>query len=92
MNKETIIKLVNDTTLCQHLVNLSSRWQEEKEYENFADYAKNMANAVAGVIGEVTEPAGTKRPFGLKFTKDSQRFHLFLKSDGACSGLALNKS
>lgn len=91
MNKETITKLVNDGNLCRHLMYLSGRWQDEREYENFADYTKNMADSVAEVIGAVSDPVGTKRPFGIKFTKDNEKFHLFLKSDGMYSWLALKR-
>lgn len=91
MNKETITKLVNDDNLCRHLAYLSGRWQDEREYENFADYTKNMADSVAEVIGTVSDPVGTKKPFGIKFTKDNEKFHLFLKSDGMYSWLALKR-
>ena len=64
---------------------------KKREYENFADYTKNMADSVAEVIGTVSDPVGTKKPFGIKFTKDNEKFHLFLKSDGMYSWLALKR-
>ena len=91
MDKETIRKLVNDGALGNHLVYLSLRWKDEKDYEDFADYTKSMADAVTKVIGEITKPEGTKRPFGLKFTKDNERFHLCLKTDKITAWLALKR-
>jgi len=47
--------------------NLASRWQDEKQYEDIADYKKVIDKAAKKFSGvKVTEM--TKRPFGFFFT------------------------
>lgn len=71
--------LVNSENVLNTFANLYMRWQDEKQYEDFNEYAKVMANSVKSVIGDISEIKGTKRPFGIKFTYNGKKHHLFLK-------------
>lgn len=51
------------------LATLRDRWQDEKEYEDFADYVEAMKKALPADIHLVKM---TKSPFGFTFTVDNQ--------------------
>lgn len=53
------------------LIILYGRWQDEKEYEDFADYAENMKVHLANVVPDLEFVKATKRPFGFSFTGDA---------------------
>jgi hypothetical protein len=65
----------------EYLVSLSDRWQDESEYEDFADYAAAIKKTLPPRF--VVE-AFTKRPFGFKFRiandENNALFSLFIKS------------
>ena len=54
------------------LIDLYSRWQDEKQYENIKDY-QNSLNPIAKQFGVVITKM-TKRPFGCEFTVDGKTF------------------
>lgn len=47
---------------------LWARWQDEHEYEDFADYEKQMAKLLAEKGSAFTFVKATKRPFGIQCT------------------------
>ncbi len=82
--------LVNDENVLNTFVSLYERWQDEKKYEDFKEYAKVMGNSTSGVLGEITGVKGTKRPFGIKFiAPNNNKFHLFIKTNGMSAWLCL---
>ena len=59
-------------------VNLYSRWQDEKEYEDFADYEKVLKEKIT----ELPIKSATKRPFGIKY--DYEGFEIHIKISNEC--------
>jgi uncharacterized phage protein gp47/JayE len=53
--------------LQERLCYLYGRWQDEKEYEDWADYEKAMRDAAARVDG-IKVIKISKRPFGFQFS------------------------
>lgn len=53
---------------------LAARWADEREYEDFADYAEAMKKATPEGL---TFVRATKRPFGFIIRTGSGDFHLF---------------
>lgn len=47
------------------MTNLYGRWLDEKEYEDFSNYADVMKKEISGLGGEFV--AASKRPFGFKY-------------------------
>ena len=89
--EEKIKTLVNTRKVLGVFYYLWERWQDEKEYEDFNDYAKEMAKMVSDTIGTQVKYSGTKRPFGLKFSANGCNYHLFLKISGNNVHLALKR-
>ena len=60
--------------LAPHLTVLYGRWQDEKKYEDIADYGKNIAAALPDGF---TLTKMTKGPFGFEFTiGTTARYHM----------------
>lgn len=57
-------------------VYLYSRWQDEKEYEDFAEYEKVMIEKIT----ELPIKAATKRPFGIKYDYEGFEIHIKIAS------------
>lgn len=55
------------------LDNLYGRWLDEREYEDFADYAKVMETEVKKLLPEAEFVCGTKRPFGFRVAIENWR-------------------
>ena len=81
--------LVNSQKILNLFVNLYMRWQDEKEYEDFNDYAEVMACNVKNVIGDITNVTGTQHPFGIKFTHNNKKLHLTLKVQNGYANLKI---
>ena len=81
--------LVNSQKILNLFVNLYMRWQDEKEYEDFNEYAEVMACHVENVIGDITDVKGTQRPFGIKFTHNNKKLHLTLKMQNGYGNLKI---
>lgn len=56
--------------------NLYGRWQEEKGYEDFNDYAVIMDERFSDTFKTYDFITGTKRPFGFKFEMFEMKFQL----------------
>jgi hypothetical protein len=59
--------------------NLHERWQDEKEYEDIADYAAPLQSVLPA---ECVIEKMTKRPFGCKLAVRGAPFKLFLTPRG----------
>jgi hypothetical protein len=82
-------ELVNNENVLNTFVNLSFRWEDEQEYEDFNDYAEVMGKSVAKNTGsEISDVTGTKKPFGIKFNCEDKKIHLYLKTKGNSCWLA----
>jgi len=72
------VKFFNDSA--EMIIELYLRWQDEKDYENIADYADAldpMAEEAGVVIVKMN-----KRPFGCNFTVSGKTFRLSLSARG----------
>lgn len=73
------------TNAGQHVVNvlgdflfdLYERWQDEKEYEDIADYGKAIAKSLPAGFEFV---AISKRPWGFTFRKDASTWQIAVTS------------
>ena len=66
------------------IAELWNRWQDEKEYEDFADYQKVLKNRFEKAnVENATFIKATKRPFGIQYLiNDVQTVQLFVKRKG----------
>lgn len=63
--RKNVRKLQDDME--ETLAVLYCRWQDEQEYEDFADYAEAMKTKLAELRPDFVWVGATKRPFGFKF-------------------------
>ena len=90
--KTILANLVNSSKVLNTFVNLKYRWEDERGYENFNDYAKVMVQAIEKETKkDVKLIKGTKRPFGVSFEIEGLKFNLFLKSSGRSVWLACKR-
>ena len=90
--KTILTNLVNSSKVLNTFINLKYRWEDEKCYENFDDYAKVMIQVIEKETKkDVKLIKGTKRPFGVSFEIDGMKFNLFLKTNGRSAWLACKK-
>ena len=90
--KTIITNIVNSSTVLNTFINLKFRWDDEKKYENFDDYAKAMIQSIKKETKkDVKLIKGTKRPFGVIFEIDGLKLNLFLKTNGRYAWLACKK-
>ena len=72
VRKDLVNKFYHDNV--ELMTNLYSRWQEEKEFEDIADYGnvfKPLVEAIGGTFIKMT-----KRPFGFTFTVDVATYQM----------------
>ena len=81
--RDKVIGLINSQQVLGTFANLYSRWQDERGFEPFDEYVKVMVESIEKVCGSISMPKGTKAPFGLRFGIDGDKFHVFLKRQGA---------
>ena len=90
--KTTLTNLVNSSKVLNTFINLKYRWEDEKSYENFDDYAKVMIQVIEKETNkDVKLIKGTKHPFGVIFEIEGLKFNLFLKTNGHSAWLACKK-
>ena len=90
--KTTLTNLVNSSKVLNTFINLKYRWEDEKCYENFDDYAKVMIQVIEKETKkDVKLIKGTKRPFGVSFEINGLKFNLFLKTNSRSAWLACKK-
>lgn len=65
------------------IINLYSRWLDEKEYEDIKDYAQPLQ--LLAQKHNVVIDKMTARPFGCKFSTDGRQFQLSITSNGSYS-------
>ena len=90
--KTILTNLVNSSKILNTFVNLKYRWEDERGYENFNEYAKVMVQAIEKETKkDIKLIKGTKRPFGVSFEIEGLKFNLFLKSSGRSVWLACKR-
>ena len=90
--KTILTNLVNSSKVLNTFINLKYRWEDERGYENFNDYAKVMAQAIEKETKkDIKLIKGTRRPFGISFEIDGMKFNLFLKTNGRSAWLACKR-
>ena len=90
--KTILTNLVNSSKVLNTFINLKYRWEDERGYENFNDYAKVMAQAIEQETKkDIKLIKGTKRPFGVSFEIEGLKFNLFLKTNGSSAWLPCKK-
>jgi hypothetical protein len=60
------------------VVSLYSRWQDEKEYEDIADYASVLTKAISPHGATLTKM--TKKPFGFHFLAEGKKYFFGVNS------------
>lgn len=65
-------------TFGDHAANLYGRWQDEREYEDFADYVANIKREVEALGGVFV--SATSRPFHITFELDGKRYKIKVTS------------
>ena len=88
--KETVTKIVNDEKLLNLLCNLDSRWNDEKEYEDWKEYSDLIKSNVEFIIFDIDYKfvKATKRPFGLVIEIENVKVNFFLKKSRGYVNLA----
>jgi len=76
MTRQEIWSAVNTDNTSEFLFSLYERWQDEKEYEDIADYLAAIQKSVPEAY------AITKRPFGIKCKANDGNIHIFIKRKG----------
>lgn len=75
--EEIIDRMVNNKRLAQSMYGLRQRWEDEKEYEDWAEYEKVLKGWAEAWGCEFVK--GTKRPFGMKVKHNEAQLHYKLK-------------
>ena len=76
--KKQLESFVHDEDKAITMMNLYDRWQDEKDYEDFAEYVAAMVKGYDLIEKALTK--GTKRPFGFKVeSSDGFKGHIKLK-------------
>ena len=76
--EEVLNTIFNDEQNQKMFGYLWGRWQDEKEYEDPADYEKHVAQKLES--HGVTNVKMTKRPFGFKFDVNGASAHITVTS------------
>lgn len=89
INTKEALKKVYGNKIKPHLnylIYLRERWEDEKDYEDFADYEKAVREKVKLNITKIT-----KRPFGFHFRLNNQtlKFKITIKGNYYSSNLVL---
>lgn len=71
--------LLKDEQFAEFMYNLYCRWLDEREYEDFADYATAIKKNLSAGIEFVK---AHKRPFGLTFKADGAAINYSITADG----------
>jgi len=76
MTRQEIWAAINADKTSEFLFSLYERWQNEKEYENIADYLTAFQKSMPQAY------AMSKRPFGVKCKGFDGNIHIFIKRKG----------
>lgn len=84
--KSILSTIINTESICIGLDNLAARWNEEKEYEDFADYE----NVIIGLFSDfdIKITKCTKRPFGIIAEFEGRKVKIFRQARGEYVSLA----
>lgn len=81
--RDTIHTIINDKPIFDKLVDLQTRWQEESEHENFADYEINLKAFLHDRLPQqVFFVKATRRPFGFDIKIGGEKWRCHLKTKG----------
>lgn len=83
--KEKIKEIIHSDKISDRLCYLYERWQDEKAYEDFNDYADDIKETIATVKG-VRFHKGTKRPFGFQAYVFGRLFQFSVAAKGKYLG------
>jgi len=76
MTRQEIWAAINEDKTSSFFFSLYERWQDEKEYEDIADYLTAIQKSIPQAY------AITKRPFGIKCKGSDGNIHAFIKRTG----------
>jgi len=76
MTRQEIWMAINSDKASNFLFNLHTRWKDEKEYEDIADYLATIQKSIPQAYSI------TKRPFGIKCKGSDGNIHVFIKRKG----------
>jgi hypothetical protein len=76
MTRKEIWAAINSDKTSNFLFNLYGRWQDEKEYEDIADYLAAIQKSIPQAY------AITQKPFGIKCKGSDGNLHAFIKRNG----------
>jgi len=76
MTRQEIWTAINTDKTSAFLFSLYERWQDEKDYEDIADYLTAFQKSIPQAY------AMTKRPFGVKCKGSDGNIHAFVKRKG----------
>ena len=83
-------KLVRNDVLLYRMAMLMYRWEDECLYEDFCEYTEVMYEWITSATEDSIELIdGTTEPFGIVFSLNGIRMHLYIKGDGIDYWLAL---
>ena len=74
MNEEKTVAETIYEKLQTSVIDLSCRWNDEKEYEDINDYGDVLKTKVEELDGTFVKM--TKRPFGFTFTVDDAKYKI----------------
>lgn len=66
------------------LITLYARWQDEREYEDFAEYSKRLEQELEAKFPAVKFVRASKRPFAMTYEVDGTKFQI------QCNSKSLN--
>jgi hypothetical protein len=76
VERENVSKVLNDLNVLRNFNYLYDRWQDEKGYEDFNEYANAMMKKMPDGAKLIK---GTKRPFGVKFNYGGDILQVYIK-------------
>jgi hypothetical protein len=68
------------TSMEEQMSYLYSRWQDELEHEDFADYEANMKANLLAKIPKAEDVTCSKKPFGITFSLDGKKYQFKVTS------------
>lgn len=75
-SKVLLEELISNQKFVNTIGNLRDRWEDEKEYEDWEDYEEAMKKLIPKEFEFVK---GIKRPFGMKISRNGEKFQIKMK-------------
>lgn len=83
MDHNLLNLILNNRNLVDRIMYLHGRWQDERKYEDFSDYEKNLMTVITKEFPKLVIKKFTKRPFGFWTEINGRKVHVFLKVKSA---------